>query len=141
MKKTTLLILWLLGASVFLQAQSYLGFNSDNYSGVNTITINPANITDSPYKLDINLAGLSAFGSNDYFGVNLFDTFKDGYSFDLESTKSPRDDNRGAGNIDVLGPSFMFNLNANSTLAIFTRGRLFINANDIDGFRTRRAIH
>lgn len=133
MKKTILLIFWLLGASVFLQAQSYLGFNSDNYSGVNAITINPANITDSPYKLDINLAGLSAFGSNDYFGVNLFDTFKDGYSFDLESTKSPRDDNRGAGNIDVLGPSFMFNLNAKSTLAIFTRGRLFINANDIDG--------
>lgn len=133
MKKITLAILWLLGASVFLQAQSYIGFNSDNYSGVNAITLNPANITDSPYKFDINIVGLSAFGSNDYFGVNIFDTFKDGYSFDLESTKSPRDDNRGAGNIDILGPSLMFNLTQNSTVAIFTRGRLFINANDIDG--------
>ena len=133
MKKITLAILWLIGTSVFLQAQSYIGFNSDNYSGVNAITLNPANITDSPYKFDINIVGLSAFGSNDYFGVNIFDTFKDGYSFDLESTKSPRNDNRGAGNIDILGPSFMFNLTQNSTVAIFTRGRIFINANDIDG--------
>lgn len=132
MKKSLLLLLFLT-SSVFVQSQSYIGFLSDNYSGVNTLVLNPAGITNSPYKLDINLAGLSAFGSNDYFGVNLFDTFKDGYSFDLESTKSPSADNRAAGNLDVLGPAVMFNLNAKSTLAIFTRGRLFVNANEIDG--------
>jgi outer membrane protein OmpA-like peptidoglycan-associated protein len=133
MSKNIVLIFCLLGVSVFLQAQSYIGFNSDNYSGVNAITINPANITDSPYKLDINLTGLSAFASNDYYGVNVFSALKSGYNFSVEATKSPSDSNNATGNMDVLGPAIMFNLNAKSTLAVFTRGRVFMNANNIDG--------
>ncbi|TBN03581.1 OmpA family protein [Hyunsoonleella flava] len=132
MKKTLLFIIIVL-LSLPTYTQSYVGFLTDNYSGVNATILNPASITNSPYKLDINLTGISAFGSNDYFGVNLFDTFKDGYSFDLESTKSPSSDNRALGNMDVLGPSFMFNLNAKSTIAFFTRGRVFVNVNEIDG--------
>jgi len=133
MKKITLITFLSLGVFGFLQAQSYIGFLSDNYSGVNAVINNPANISGSPYKLDINLGGISAFASNNYYGVNVFDALKDGYDFDLEPTKSLSNDNRGAGNVDVLGPSFMFNLNKNSTLAVFTRGRFFINANEING--------
>lgn len=131
--KKNLLFLFIAFSSLLIKGQSYIGFLSENYSGVNALVLNPSRITNSPYKLDVNLVGVSAFGSNDYFGVNIFDTFKDGYSFDLESQKSPSNDNRAAGNLDILGPSFMFNLNAKSTLAIFTRGRLFVNTNEIDG--------
>ncbi|MFS4483033.1 DUF5723 family protein [Hyunsoonleella sp. 2307UL5-6] len=133
MRKFYVLVFCVLAASDYLEAQSYMGFTSDNYSGVNAVTLNPANITDSPYKLDIHLAGISAFASNDYFGVNVFDALKSGYNFSSAPTQSPSNNNRGAGNFDVLGPSLLFNLNANSTLAIFTRGRLFFNADDISG--------
>jgi len=119
--------------SFYAKSQSYIGFLTDNYSGVHGVISNPANITDSPFKTDINIGGVSVFGGNDYFGINLFDTTKDGYSFDLESKKHPMDANSGVVNLDALGPSIMFNLSKNSALAIFTRARVFANLNRIDG--------
>ena len=132
MKKISLLIMFLIG-TLCTEAQSYIGFLTDNYSGVNSVISNPANIVDSRFKTDINLAGVSAFGGNDYYGVDLFDAIKDGYDFDLESKKSPSNSNSGAVNIDVLGPAFMFNLNSKSAIAVFSRGRAFLNVNDING--------
>jgi outer membrane protein OmpA-like peptidoglycan-associated protein len=132
MKKITLLLLFTL-LSFFVNAQSYIGFLSDNYSGVHGVISNPANIVDSRFKTDINLAGFSAFGGNDYYGINVFDAFKEDYNFDLESKKSPSESNSGAINIDVLGPSFMFNLSKNSSIAIFTRGRFFTNIYGVNG--------
>jgi len=132
MKKITFSLI-LLVSSVYLQAQSYVGFLTDNYSGVNSVISNPANITDSRFKTDINLAGFSAFGGNDYYGVNVMDAIKDGYDFDLSAKKSPSLDNNAAFNIDVMGPAFMFNLNKKSSLAIFTRARSIVNINEING--------
>ncbi|MFV0565554.1 MAG: DUF5723 family protein [Flavobacteriaceae bacterium] len=116
-----------------MKAQSYLGYLTDNYSGVNSVIANPANITDSRFKADINLVGISAFGNNDYYGVNVFDAIKDDYDFDLDAKKSPSDNNNANINIDVLGPAFMFNLTKNSSLAVFTRGRSMVNINKING--------
>ena len=132
MKKITLSIL-LIAVCFFLEAQSYIGFLSDNYSGVHGVISNPANIVDSRFKTDINLAGASVFAGNNYYGVNIFDAIKDGYDFDLESKRSPSEDNSGAVNVDALGPAFMFNLSKNSSIAIFTRARSFININEING--------
>ncbi len=132
MKKITLVLFVFLVYS-HVNAQSYIGFLTDNYSGVHGVISNPASIADSRYKLDLNIAGVSAFAGNDYYGVNVFDALKNGYSFEDEANKTPSSENRGLGNIDVLGPSVMFNLSKNSAIAIFTRGRLFMNFNDIDG--------
>lgn len=132
MKKIILLVLLLI-ASLSIEAQSYIGFLTDNYSGVHGVISNPANITDSRFKIDINLAGFSVYGSNDYYGINVWDATRDGYSFDLEAKTNPKDANSALVNVDVLGPSFMFNLSKNSSLAIFTRARMFINANNING--------
>lgn len=132
MKKITLLIVILL-VSFCLKAQSHIGFLTDNYSGVHGIISNPANIADSRFKADINLAGASVFGSNDYYGINVWDATRDGYSFDLEAKTNAKDGNSAAINVDVLGPSFMFNLTKNSSIAIFTRARAFVNANEING--------
>lgn len=120
-------------ASYYADAQSYIGYLSDNYSGVNSVIANPANITDSRFKTDINLAGGSVFFGNDYYGVNILDATKSDYDFDLDATKSPTTDNNGAFNVDVLGPAFMFNLTQNSSLAVFTRARLFYGINEING--------
>ncbi|WP_298556268.1 DUF5723 family protein [uncultured Algibacter sp.] len=132
MKKFILLLL-VITFSLITEAQSHIGFLSDNYSGVHGVISNPANITNSPFKIDINLGGVSVFGSNDYFGINILDATKDGYNFDLESKKHPKDANSGFINVDALGPSFMFNINKKSTLAIFTRARAFVNANELNG--------
>ena len=116
-----------------MQAQSNFGFLTDNYSGVNSVTINPANIVDSRFKTDINLIGASAYGGNDYYGVNILDATKSGYDFDLMANKYPTDDNNVSVNSDVMGPSFMFNINAKNSIALFTRVRSFANINEING--------
>ncbi|AXP79294.1 Outer membrane porin F precursor [Mariniflexile rhizosphaerae] len=132
MKKITFVFM-LVVSSFSLQAQSYLGFLTDNYSGVNSVIANPANIVDSRFKTDINLVGISTFGGNDYYGVNIFDAIKKDYDFDLEAKKSPTTDNNAALNVDIMGPSFMFNINERNSIAIFTRARSFVNVNDING--------
>ncbi len=132
MKKSILL------ASLFFyiattQAQSYMGFLTDNYSGVNSVIANPANISDSRFKTDINLVGASAFFTNDYYGVKVTDMLKDEYDFDLDATKSPTTNNNVNINLDVMGPAFMFNLDKKSSIALFTRVRSFMNFNEING--------
>ncbi|WP_308992675.1 DUF5723 family protein [Mariniflexile litorale] len=132
MKKITFIFLFGI-SSVCVEAQSYVGFLTDNYSGVNSVIANPANITDSRFKTDINLVGVSVFGGNDYYGVNIMDAFKDDYDFDLDAKKHPSKDNNAAINLDVMGPAFMFNLNKKSSIAIFTRARSMVNINEING--------
>ncbi|GAA3621102.1 DUF5723 family protein [Flavivirga jejuensis] len=132
MKKITLLLLLII-SSMCTEAQSYIGYLTDNYSGVNSVISNPANIVDSRFKTDINLVGFSVFAGNNYYGLNVLDAIKDDYDFDTESKKSPSTENNIAINIDVMGPAFMFNLNNNSSIAIFTRARSFVNVNEING--------
>ncbi|WP_298494556.1 DUF5723 family protein [uncultured Algibacter sp.] len=132
MKKNTLFFLFF-AISFIVKAQSYMGFLTDNYSGVHAVISNPANIYGTPYKTDVNLVGVSVFTNNDYYGVNLFDVTKSSYSFDLEAKTHPKDINSGSLNTDVLGPSFMFNLTKNSSLAVFSRGRAFVNVNNVKG--------
>ena len=123
----------LIVTSFYVKAQSYIGFLTDNYSGVHSVISNPANIVDSRFKTDINLIGGSVLIGNDYYGVNVMDAIKDDYDFDLDATKSPSSNNNIGAYEDVLGPSFMFNLNSNSSIAIFTRVRSVVNINEING--------
>ncbi|MEP3836615.1 MAG: DUF5723 family protein [Algibacter sp.] len=132
MKKNSVLLVFIM-ATLMVEAQSYLGFLTDNYSGVHGVISNPANITDSRFKTDINLGGISVFGGNDYYGINVWDATKNGYNFDMESKINSNGVNSAIANTDILGPSFMVNLSKNSALAVFTRVRGFVNINDIDG--------
>ncbi|MBU3027778.1 OmpA family protein [Zobellia galactanivorans] len=132
MKKTILTSLLVLGG-LSAKAQSYVGYLTDNYSGVNGLIANPANITDSRFKTDINIAGASTFFSNDYYGLKLGDVVTSDFDFDTDGKKYPKDSNNFFGNADILGPSFMFNLTPTSSLAIFTRGRVGYNVNKING--------
>ncbi len=132
MLKRLSLVLFILG-TFFCSAQSYIGFLSDNYSGVHGLISNPANIVDMPYRTDINLAGFSGLVGNDYYGAKLSDALKSDYDFSEDALKSPSDNNNIFGNVDVLGPSFSFNIDAKSAMALFTRGRIFFNVNEING--------
>lgn len=120
-------------SSFYAKAQSYVGFLTDNYSGVTSTIANPANIVDSRYKTDINLVGLNLVAGNDYYGLDVLAAIKDDYDFDLDANKSPSENNNIILSLDVMGPSFMFNLNKKSSIALFTRARSIVNINEING--------
>ena len=47
--------------------QNYYGYLSDNYSGLHSVTLNPANVTGSKFRSEINLVSANAGFNNDYF--------------------------------------------------------------------------
>jgi outer membrane protein OmpA-like peptidoglycan-associated protein len=130
--KKLLVSVFVLTGMLGARAQSYLGYMYDNYAGVQSTLYNPASIVDSRFKTDINLFSFSGLVSNDYYGVKATDAIKNGYDFNL-ATKSPTTNNNGLGNVDIMGPSFMFNLAPKHSIALFTRARSFVNASNIDG--------
>ena len=131
MKKITFLLIFLY-ASASINAQSYIGFLPDNYSGVHGAISNPATIVDSRFRTDINLVGASALFGNDYYSVS-FDDLTTDTDLDDDSRRDPSDNNNIFGNADILGPSFMFNIDAKNSIALTTRGRVFYNINEING--------
>jgi hypothetical protein len=107
----------------------------DNFAGIHGVVYNPANIVNSPYKVDVNLISVSGFGGSDYFSIdfdNIIDP-ADGYDFEDDTTVFPKDNNNFFFNVDVLGSSFMFNLSEKSSIGLITRLRGFSNVNEISG--------
>ena len=130
----SLLFFLLILISNYSFSQSFVGQAADNYSGVHGVVYNPSNIVGSPFRTDINLLSFSAFAGSDYFGINLGDVLN-GDNFDVseDAERFLSDRNNFFLNADILGPSFMFNLNKKSSIGIITRGRVFFNLNDING--------
>lgn len=135
MKNTLHLLVGLLLTSSGAFAQSYIGHSVDNYSGVHGVIFNPSTVVDSNFRTDINILSTSAFLGSDYFGIDLDGAFEitDGFSFGNGIKRFPKEDNQFFLNVDVLGPSFMFNLNPKSSLAFSTRIRGFMNLNNVNG--------
>ena len=131
----------LLTASLFLLTltlsfgQSYVGHSIDNYSGVHGVAYNPSSIVGSNMKADINLFSASVFGGSDYFGINISDILNSngGFDFEEDTKKFPSNSNNFFFNADILGPSFMFNLNKKSSIGIVSRVRATMNINNISG--------
>ena len=114
-------------------AQSYTGFYHDNYAGVQSVLFNPASIVDSRFKTDINIFSISGSVGNDLYGVSLFDAFKKNYDFDAEAKMSLSNNNNAIVNVDIMGPSFMFNIAPKHSLAVFTRARSIANFVGVNG--------
>lgn len=132
MKKylTTILLLFFV---ITVKSQSYIGFLTDNYSGVHSVISNPANIADSRFKTDINLIGASSLLGNDYISISSKELLSGDGDFDNDNRRTPKDDNNFFLNTEILGPSFMFNINDKSSVAVFTRGRILVGITDING--------
>ncbi|WP_373520227.1 DUF5723 family protein [Aquiflexum sp.] len=121
--------------SPYGHSQSYIGNTLDNYSGVHSLLLNPANVVGSKTKFEFNILSASAFVGNDYLSVDFTDikNFSDGFSFDSDVAKTPTDRNNFFGNADLIGPSIMFRLNKKSSIGISTRVRTFFNLHNISG--------
>jgi hypothetical protein len=130
------------------QAQQWLGVSGSNYAGTNSIYNNPANVSDSRYKLYVNLVGNDIFISNNYVGYNA------PYSMLKLITNSAGQEYRNSENIivfknsyydintdgepyhlnsldDLRGPSFLYTINSKHSFALLTRIRTVINFNGV----------
>ena len=118
-----------------LSAQTFVGSTTDNRAGVHSLVLNPALVINEEMRADINLFSSSVFVGNDYIGIDLasLTSIGEGFVFDEAYDTNPKEDNNFFGNVDVLGPSFQFNLNPKSSIGFTTRVRAFFNINNIGG--------
>jgi outer membrane protein OmpA-like peptidoglycan-associated protein len=135
MRKQRLLLCWLaLLPGLCTMAQSYPGYRTSNYTGVNGVFFNPANIADNRFKWDINVLAVDGFAGNDQAGLRFKDIV---HSFSVDSLKSKllrgNDKINSLSYADILGPSFMISLSPRTSLAISTRTRAFANGRDVNG--------
>ena len=123
--------------SVFLvkvKGQTQTGFYSDNYNGVHGLIVNPANIADSRMKIDANLISAAGLISNDYYGINLSQIFDADEENFIEGRRRKSGDNNFVTNLDLLGPSVMFNIGKKHSLGVFSRQRVNAVITDANGF-------
>ena len=115
-------------------AQTYPGYRTGNYTGVNGVFFNPANIADNRFKWDINLAAINGFAGTDQGGIKLSDIT---HNFNANELKSNILKGHSQVNsldyADLLGPSFMLSLSPNTSVALTTRSRVFTNVKDVNG--------
>ncbi|MGS2726704.1 DUF5723 family protein [Psychroserpens sp. BH13MA-6] len=112
-------------------AQNYFGYLSDNYSGINSATLNPANITGSKFRTEINLGSANGSINNDYFVTDFGNVF-DGSDINTDQFIAAENNNFAISS-DVLLPSFMFNLSPKHSIGIILRARAYLNINEIKG--------
>ncbi len=148
---TTTKFVWLLLLLPFLSpAQEQLGLRLENYAGVNSLLLNPANNVTSAFKWDINLAEVGVFFDKNYAYIqqtNLIEIANNSENFQLifdtenidpsDSTLLVVDffsDNRSrftSSLVEVMGPSFMIKLGSGHTFGIYTRARAAVEARGI----------
>lgn len=127
-----------------LYAQQWLGISGSNYAGTNAVYNNPANLSDSRYKIYVNLIANDIFISNNYVGWNapysilqlLTNTAAQEYrnSKNIIVFKNTYYDINGNGDPyhlnlldDLRGPSFLYTLNNKSAIGLLTRIRTATN--------------
>lgn len=134
MKKFSILTTFLFFTTIGF-SQSYLGMESDNYSGIHGVLFNPANITDSRLKIDFNILSVDALVGTDYLAL----TFDNITKFIEEepttgaAEKFPSNTNQFLISADIIGPSFMFNLSEKHSFGLISRARVYNNFNNING--------
>lgn len=115
-------------------AQFFHGYQTDNYSGIHGVLLNPAQIADSRVRLDVNLLSSNGFIANDYVGLSLENVQQliTDTSFSGISTMATNNNNVAA-NISFLGPSFMFGLSERHSIGLISAIRTFNTYNSING--------
>lgn len=122
----------LLGAASAGKAQDWMGFHSSNYAGVNGIQFQPASIADSRYKFQMNLIGVSAYASNNYYKIpnGYFTSFN--FSTDRFISSTKNNDKGIFASTDVHVPlSFMLTLSPKHAIALTARARAVVNVEGI----------
>lgn len=132
-------IFWVITVSLLPLAncfsQSYAAQSLDNYGGIHSVLLNPAEVINPNLRADINLLSFSTLAGSDYFGISLNSALNgdSGFNFESDANRYPKDNNQFFLNADILGPSFMFNLSSRHSIGLTSRLRAFMNFNNING--------
>ncbi|WBM75890.1 DUF5723 family protein [Saprospira grandis] len=144
--KTILPFLGLFFLSLTLWAQPSTGYHASNYAGIQSISVNPANIVNSRFRQDINLFSFDVNISNNYLGLNtsmfnlsklknpLFDsTYSGNFQLfrDQQLREKPKDEARMYQEGYTLGPSIGFEVGRHS-FAVTTALRQYFHIDNLD---------
>lgn len=143
MKKIFLLVVFALSLISNAKSQDVLGYINSNYSGVTGIDINPANVVDTRYKVDINLIGISFSAYNNYLGIHrdvfkMKDSYGHLYAFDnlfQDKYISERGNKMNKSvyfSNQIYTPSFLITINKKNAFAIKTKVRTLLNVDGIE---------
>lgn len=137
MRKFLLLLLFaLLLLNLGAEAQTYAGYNTGNYTGVNGVFFNPGNVVASPYRWSVNLVAFNTNVSNDYATLSFNGIVRAvrGDSLTVNDIKHINLSHTNfLVNVDAFGPSAMFNLDHRNSFAITTRVRGIANVDKLPG--------
>lgn len=122
-----------------LYAQEWLGYNTSNYSGIQGVDYNPAQITNSNYgNLDVSIIAANVHVENNFLFVNsnsltnprLFEQpdFWDNYVY----KKLFGFDKSAMIHANVQSPAFLLQITKNSAIGFCVRGRAHVNADGVD---------
>jgi outer membrane protein OmpA-like peptidoglycan-associated protein len=134
MKKATLTLLLAASLPMAANAQRYLGISTGNYSGTNSIYLNPANLGDSRHKFTIDLFSLN-FGVDNNLGTINSSNIFNGLSDSVGSIININNNGKFSMMLpyaEVRGPGFMVNLNSKHGIGLTTRVRTFNQLQDFD---------
>jgi hypothetical protein len=116
-----------------LFAQDFSGSRSGNYTGVNGVFTNPANIADNRYRWNVNLFSLNANVGNSQGAFSLSNLSSAlGDNVDSFFFGNSNKEVSAMASVELVGPGVMVNLGKNS-FAITTRARVLANIKDLDG--------
>jgi outer membrane protein OmpA-like peptidoglycan-associated protein len=144
MKKISIILCFLVGIVSAVTAQDFMGYINSNYSGVQGTDLNPANVVNSRYKVDVNLIGFSTSLYNNYVGLKREALKKDSYghyyAFDdtlfMEHYLIPRDDRKVNKSIyfsnQIYGTSFMVSVGEKNAFALKARLRTVFNVDGLE---------
>ncbi len=142
MKKLLLVFVAVIATIFTTQAQDFLGYINSNYSGVTGVDINPANVVNSRYKVDVALVGASVAAYNNYVGLKrtalktnaaghyyAFDdtAFNDNY---LSTRKSGVDKSVYVSN-QIYLPSVLISIGQKDAIAVSSKVRTLVNVDGV----------
>jgi outer membrane protein OmpA-like peptidoglycan-associated protein len=126
MKKITFTLLAILSIGIATRAQRYYGIANSNYSAINGLYINPANISDNRMLMDLQFASFNGAVNQNYGYISSFKNLTNAINngTDVTFTRSSKTTNIGFAALgEVRGPSFMMQIGKKQAIGLLTRGR------------------
>lgn len=136
MTKTVSILALCMGMLTNAYAQQDLaGYRTGNYTGVNGVFSNPANIANSRYRWDVNLLGVNASVGNNQAQFKLGDLGKtfDGDKLTDQLFGANAGKTSGLVNVALHLPSVMISAGPKMAFAFTSRARVLGNVTDMDG--------
>ncbi len=136
MTKTVSILAVCLGMLMNARAQQDLaGYRTGNYTGVNGVFSNPANIANSRYRWDVNLLGINASVGNNQAQFKLGDLGKtfDGDKLTDQLFGANAGKTSGLVNVAIHLPAVMISVGPKMAFAFTSRARVLGNVTDMDG--------